>query len=174
MRVSISSAAHVRLFRTHVLRRSDQLSGGGEQGLVGKRLVHRLGHTEVDDLRRRLAVLHRDQHVGGLESRWMMPFWWACWIASQTRHEQLEALAARVVVVAVLGDRNTLDQFHHEVGPARLGGPGVEDLGDVGMIHQCQGLPLGLEARDDLLGVHPGLMIFRATLRRTGSICSAR
>ena len=34
---------------------------------------------------------------------------------------------------------------------------GVEDLGDVGVVHQRQGLALGLEAGDDLLGVHAGL-----------------
>ncbi len=35
--------------------------------------------------------------------------------------------------------------------------PGVEDLGDVGMIHHRQRLPLGLEAGDHLPRVHPRL-----------------
>jgi hypothetical protein len=35
--------------------------------------------------------------------------------------------------------------------------PGIEHLGDVGMIHHGQGLPIGLEAGDDRLGVHPQL-----------------
>ena len=48
-------------------------------------------------------------------------------------------------------------QFHHEVRPARLGRAGVEHLGDVRMVHQRQRLPLGLEAGDDLLGVHAQL-----------------
>ena len=34
---------------------------------------------------------------------------------------------------------------------------GVEHLGDVRMVHQCQGLPLGLEAGHDFAGVHAGL-----------------
>ena len=38
-----------------------------------------------------------------------------------------------------------------------VGGAGVEDLGDVGVVHHGQGLALGLEARDDLLGVHAQL-----------------
>jgi hypothetical protein len=33
-------------------------------------------------------------------------------------------------------------------------GAGVEDLGDGGVVHHGQGLPLGLEAGHDLLGVH--------------------
>ncbi len=35
--------------------------------------------------------------------------------------------------------------------------PRVEHLGDVGMIHQRQRLPLGLEPGHDLLGVHAQL-----------------
>src|SRR5262249_51174872 len=31
---------------------------------------------------------------------------------------------------------------------------GVEYAGDIRMVHQCQGLPLGLEAGDDLAGIH--------------------
>ena len=61
------------------------------------------------------------------------------------------------MLVAVLRDRNALDQFHHEVRPAGVGHPAVEDLGDVRVVHDGQGLPLGLEAGDDLAGVHPGL-----------------
>ena len=44
---------------------------------------------------------------------------------------------------------NALDVFHDEEGAVVLGGPAVEDLGDVGMIHQGQRLPLGLESREN-------------------------
>ena len=72
--------------------------------------------------------------------------------------EQLQPLGDReLLAVAVLGDRDAADQLHDEVGPARFGGPGVEDLGDVGVVHHRQGLALGLEAGDDLLGVHARL-----------------
>ena len=67
-----------------------------------------------------------------------------------------------------------MDQLHDEVGPAGLGGAGVEDAGDVEMVHHGQGLPFGLEAGDDLTSLSmPGLMILRATARRTGLSCSA-
>ena len=60
-------------------------------------------------------------------------------------------------LIAVLGDRHAAHQLHHEVGPARFGRPGIEHLGDVRVIHQGQRLPLGLEAGDDLLGIHARL-----------------
>ncbi len=60
-------------------------------------------------------------------------------------------------VVAELGDGHAVDQLHDEVGPAALGGAGVEDAGDVLMVHHGQGLPLGLEAGDDLAAVHARL-----------------
>ena len=62
-----------------------------------------------------------------------------------------------MVVVAVPGDRHAVDQLHDEVGPAGFRGPGVEDAGDVDVVHHGQGLPLGLEAGDDLPAVHPRL-----------------
>ena len=88
----------------------------------------------------------------------MIPFWWACWIAWQTGTNSSSRCARRqVVVVAVLGDRHAVDQLHDEVRPARFRGPGVEDAGDVDMVHHGQGLTLGLEAGDDLAAVHAGL-----------------
>ena len=76
----------------------------------------------------------------------------------QTGDEELQPLARReLVLVAVVGDGDAADQFHHEVGPAALGGAGVEHAGDVGMVHQGQRLPLGLEAGDHVAGVHARL-----------------
>ena len=102
-------------------------------------------------------------------SRWMIPFWWACWIAWQTgTNSSSRCRGVSRCSSQYVGDRHALDQLHDEVGPAGLGRAGVEHLGDVGVVHQGQGLALGLEPGDDLAGVHAGLMILRATLRRTG------
>ena len=81
----------------------------------------------------------------------MMPFWCACWTAWQTCTNSPAAPWVSEFVVAVVGDGHALDQFHHEEGSARVGRAGVENLGDVGMIHQGQSLPLGLEAGQELL-----------------------
>ncbi len=73
-------------------------------------------------------------------------------------HEQREACAnGELVLVGVSGDRLAGAEFHDEVGASGLGGAGVEDLGDVGMVHEGQGLSLLLEARDDLACVHAEL-----------------
>ena len=72
--------------------------------------------------------------------------------------EQLKSLArGELLVIAVLCDRDALDQFHDEIGPAGLGAAGVEHAGDVGMIHHRQRLALRFEAGDHLLAVHSGL-----------------
>ena len=84
--------------------------------------------------------------LDGLRSRWMTPFWWACWTAWQTgTNSSSRSRGVSRCVVAVLGDRDALDQLHDEVRPAVGGRPGVEHLGDVRVVHQGQGLPLGLE-----------------------------
>ena len=66
-------------------------------------------------------------------------------------HEQFQSLPRReAVLVAILGDRDAADQLHDEVGPAGVGRAAVEHAGDVGMVHQGQGLALGLETGDDM------------------------
>ena len=62
-----------------------------------------------------------------------------------------------MVLVAVFGDRHALDQLHDEIRQAGFGSPGIEDAGDVDVVHHGQGLPLGLEAGDDLAAVHARL-----------------
>ena len=49
-------------------------------------------------------------------------------------------------LVAVLGDGNAGHVLHDEVGPPVVAGPRVEDLGDGRVVHEGQGLALGLEA----------------------------
>ncbi len=56
---------------------------------------------------------------------------------------------------SVIGD--AVDQFHHEVGAPAFGGARVEHLGNVGMVHHRQRLPLGFEAGDHLPRVHARL-----------------
>ena len=72
------------------------------------------------------------------------------------------------LLVAILGDRHALDQFHDEVGPARSVVPASKTLAIFGMVHQRQRLPLGFEAGDDLARVHARLDELSATGRLTG------
>src|SRR5207247_402627 len=92
------------------------------------------------------------------------------------RDEQSQSFASiKSLLIAEIGDRHALDKFHDEVGATRggtspssdrigslaitatfAGRAAVEYLGDIGVIHQREGLPLGLETGDDLPGVHAG------------------
>ena len=105
-----------------------------------------------------LAIKSRDQDV----RRFQIPVddAFLVGVLDGTAHvaKQFEPFVGRQpVAVTVVGDRNPFDQFHDEVGTARFGGATVEDPSNVGVVHHRQGLPLGLEAADHLLGVHARL-----------------
>jgi hypothetical protein len=63
----------------------------------------------------------------------------------------------KFVLVAVLGDFDSTDQLHHKKGPTAVGGAGVEDPGDIGVVHERQGLALGFKAGNDAFGIHAQL-----------------
>ena len=51
-------------------------------------------------------------------------------------NEQGQTVAGREVMqIAVVGDANAIDQFHHEERPSGLGGAGIEDPRNIWMIH---------------------------------------
>jgi hypothetical protein len=73
-------------------------------------------------------------------------------------NEEFQALAGGVSTrIAVLVNRRPVDQFHHEIGVPGFRAPAVQHVGDTGMIHQCQSLPLSFETSDNLPCVHTGL-----------------
>jgi hypothetical protein len=128
------------------------------QRLLGEVRPGRLGDAEVDHLGHRPAIVLGDQHVGGLNVAVDDALVVRVLDRLADRHKQLQPLPRRQLVrVAVARDRHALDQLHDEEGPAVGRRPGVEDPGDVRVVHQGQGLPLRLEARQHLLAVHPRL-----------------
>ena len=56
--------AHLGLFGAHVQRSADHLGKAGKHRPLGELLTGRLGHSEVDDLWHRSAIVQGDQHVG--------------------------------------------------------------------------------------------------------------
>jgi hypothetical protein len=77
---------------------------------------------------------------------------------STNGNEQLQTLSQRqMFLVAILRDRNSIDQFHHEVGASGFGRAAVEHTSDIRMLHHRQRLPFGLEPGDNLVRVHTGL-----------------
>jgi hypothetical protein len=151
-------AGHLCLLRAHVLGRPDELALLGEQRPLGQAVIGRLGDPEIDDLGHRPVVLDDDQNVRWLEVPVDDALLMGVLDGLADGDEKPQALLSRELVpVAVVGDRDAPGELHHKIGPAGLGGSGIENLGDVGMVHDGQGLPLGLEPRHHLPGVHPEL-----------------
>jgi len=83
--------------------------------------------------------------------------------------EQLQPLfGAQSVGIAVVGDRDALDQFHNKVRPSCLSSSGVKDFGDIRMVHYGKSLTLGLETGDNRLGVHAQFDDFESHLAADG------
>ena len=110
-----------------------------------------------------------DQDVGGLEVAVDDPLAVGVLDRLADREEQFQPVAGReLLLVAVVDDRDALDQLHDEVGPAAFRRAGVEDAGDVGVVHQRQRLPLRLEAGDDVARVHARLDDLQGHLAANG------
>ena len=96
--------------------------------------------------------------LDGLMSRWMIPFWWACWIAWQTgtnsssRSRGVRWLSSQYLVIGTPWT-SSMTKYGRPFSVVAA----VEDAGDVDVVHHRQGLPLGLEAGDDLAAVHARL-----------------
>src|SRR5262249_524943 len=74
------------------------------------------------------------------------------------RYDQFQPLPQReAVLVAKVSDGYAFEQLHHEVGQTRDRSAPVKDLRDIGMIHDGQGLPLRLEASNNLARIQPAL-----------------
>jgi hypothetical protein len=104
------------------------------------------------------AVVKGDQHVRRFDVPVNDPFL----VCVLDRHAHLaEELQSLLVTdpleFTVLEKRDPLHQLHHEIGTAARGAPSVEYPGDVGVVHPRERLPLRLEARDHLPGVHAEL-----------------
>ena len=98
----------------------------------------------------------------------MMPFWWACCIAWQTgmnsSSRSAESQLVRHRSSWVIG--TPLTSSMTKKGRPESGCPPSSTLAIFGMIHQGQGLPLGLEPGQDLHSSPcRALMSFSATRR---------
>src|SRR6266481_7141876 len=65
------------------------------------------------------------------------------------------------MLVAVFRDLDPANEFHDEVWATGFGRPRIENLCDVGVVHQRQCLPLGFKPGDHALGVHSRLDNFQ-------------
>ena len=141
-------------------------SRSGCAAWLGESSPRGLGDAEVDHLRCRLRRRHRDQDVDRLDVA-MDDALVMCMLDRLTdRHQQLESFARRSsCVIAELVIGVPLTSSITKKGRPSFVVPRVEDLGDVGMIHQRQRLTLRLEAGEHRWQSMPGLMSFSATRR---------
>ena len=87
------------------------------------------------------------------------------------RDEQLQPGPDREpFAVAVLGDRLPAHQLHYEERLAGLGAAAVVHAGDIGVVHQGQRLPLGVEPGQHRARVHADLDQLERTCRLTGAV----
>jgi hypothetical protein len=147
-----------RLLGRGVFEGADAGFRGGVQRLVRQLLPERLGQPEIDDLGDGFAVNDFDEHVARLDVAVDDAFLVRMLYGVTYRDEQVEPLLRReLFLIAILRDRHALDAFHDKVRPAAGGDASVEHLGDVGVIHDGKGLPLGVEARQHVAAVHAEL-----------------
>ena len=76
----------------------------------------------------------------------------------------------QAIVIAISGYRNAWDVFEDEVGPPLTGGSGIEDLSDVRMVHEGEGLAFRLEAREDVFEVHARLQHLESDASSNGPV----
>src|SRR3954447_14381647 len=74
------------------------------------------------------------------------------------QREQLEPFAdGKMMLIAEVSHLHAADQLHDEIRPSRGGGAGVEDPGNIRVVHQSQRLSFRFEPSDDRLGIHSQL-----------------
>lgn len=161
--------AEVGLFRAHVGRCAEEGAEFGVEGFVGERVIEGLGDAEVDDLGAWGALVKGDEDVGGFDVAVDDAFLVGVLDGVADLEEESETFGhGETVAVAVFGDAQAGDQLHDEEGPAGGGGAGVEDAGDVRVVHEGQRLALGLESSDDGPAVHAGFEDFESDAAADG------
>ena len=149
----------LRLLGTHVFQRADHLAHLREHRLFGQPAAWiALATPKSMIFGTGVIVVLGDQHVGWFDVAVNDSLLMRVLDGVADVDKQLQPLAdGQLVFVTVLRDRNALDQFHRKERPTAVGGAGIQDVGDIGMVHHRQRLPLGLEPCDHLPRVHSRL-----------------
>ena len=151
-----------RLFRAHVNRGSDELFKPGENCFVGETDLGGFGDAEINHLGHGLDTVERDQNIGGLDIAVDDPLLVRVMDGGTDLGEKQQTFpGSQFVLVTELRHGNALHQFHHEKRTSGLRASRIINLGDVGMIHHRERLPLLFEPSHHLLRVHPGLDDFQ-------------
>ena len=145
------------LFGAHVQWRADHLRKIGAERAFGQALVGRLGDTEIDDFWDWPNVVQFDQKISRLKVAVDDSFLMCMLNGFTNGYKQFQSLAScQFMCIAILCYWNTFNQFHHEIGSTGFRRTGIENFGDIRMVHHGKCLAFCFEARDDLLGIHTG------------------
>ena len=148
----------VCLLRAGVLRRPNELAEMGEPGLLHRPFVRGLRDPEIDHLGNRSAVAFHDQHVRRLQVAMDHTLLVRMVDRMADREEEDESLpGGHPLAIAILCDGRAFDVLHHEVRPPGGAGAGVEDLGDVRVVHHRERLAFLVEAGEHLRGIQAEL-----------------
>ena len=150
--------ARLRLFGADVGGRPDKLRKLREDRLLGQLLLHGLGDAKVNHLRDGHAIMERDQDVRRLDVAVNNALLMRVLDGMADEHEEPQSVGCgQSILIAVVDDRDTAHEFHHEIGPARVGRAGIENPRDVGVVHHGQRLTFGFEPGHHLSAVHAQL-----------------
>ena len=148
---------------THVSRRAHKRADPREKDLVGAG-CRGFRDAEINDVRCRLAVNFGNQNIRRLQIPVDNSLLVRVLHAFADFDEEFKPLVRRhALSVAVLRDGHARHVFHDEIRLA-VRRPGVKNLRDGGMIHDCKGLALRLEALDHGLVIHSALDEFQCDL----------
>lgn len=153
------------LLWTHVGGSAQEFVEMRDERLVGERVGHRLGNAEVDHLRNIAPVLLGDEDVGWFEVAVNDALLVRVLDRQADRDEQRDPIRrGELPGVAILGDGEAPHQFEHEIRTSAVGGTAIQNPGNVGMVHERQGLALRFEPGHDATGVHSPLDDFQRDL----------
>jgi len=109
------------------------------------------GDAKVDHARSGAVISHFHQDVRWLEVAVDEAGIVGVLYPSARADQQAHALVqAQAVGIGVLGDASAAHEFHREVRPAIVRRSGVKQPRNIGMVEHRQGLPLCLEAIQDV------------------------
>src|ERR1700722_14688068 len=149
--------ARIGLLRTHIDRSSDEGPGLSEHSFAGGLRPNGFRQAEVDNTWSGFAIYFDHQDVGRFQIAMNDRLLMRVQHAIADFYEKFQAIADfELMLVAVVGDRNALYVLHHKIRLAVGSGPSVEDFGDRWVIHDGEGLALGLKSLKDCFVVGCG------------------
>src|SRR5262249_1908910 len=128
------------LFRTHVGWCADELFEGGEDGLARQGLARgSFGYAEINDFGSWCSILlHCDHNVRRLDVTVDDAFLMGMLDSLANLNEEFQAFFGREGVfwmITVISDLQAADQFHDKERATGFRCAGIQDLGDIPMLH---------------------------------------